>query len=95
MKKYVILMAICILVPAILVTYLLRTYSYERTEVEATVVECDDGHFQPDENCLRFARAALAKEDFENYNLYSILADEKGKEQVFSFDLMLTFTEGK
>jgi hypothetical protein len=64
-----------------------ETYSYEETQLEATVTECTEGNFHPDAAYMATANAYLAQQNYGLYSTYLALANNNGK-----YDYNITVT---
>lgn len=53
------------------------TYS-QQTEIEATVIKCEEGDFFPDQKYMTLAYASIAKDNMAMYAKYIKLAEENG-----------------
>lgn len=77
MKKYVALGIVAILF-VFMLTGCGEKYSYEKTEFEATVIQCEKGAFHPNASYLASANAYLAQENYGLWSMYLNLANANG-----------------
>lgn len=84
MKKYTLVLAIAILFVLVLSGCTVATV--EETEIEATVVSCEQGQFHPHATYTAMAVKCLKEKKATLYAYYSQLAEENG-----TYDYVVTF----
>ena len=55
-----------------------KNYSYERTELEAVVIECEEGTYHPDASYMAIANMYLAQNNLGMWSTYMNLANTNG-----------------
>lgn len=53
-------------------------YSYEQTELEAVVTQCEEGTYHPDASYMALANAYLAQKRYGLWSMYMSLANDNG-----------------
>ena len=77
MKRYVALGIVSILL-VFMLTGCEEKYSYEETEFEAIVIQCEKGTFHPDASYLSIADMYLAQKNYGLWSTYNSLANANG-----------------
>lgn len=77
MKRYVALGIVSILF-VVMLTGCGEKYSYEETEFEAIVIQCEKGTFHPDASYLSIANMYLAQKNSGLWSMYTSLANSNG-----------------
>lgn len=85
MKRYVTLgnvstlfvLMLLVIVPILIISFG-EKYSYEETEFEAIVIQCEEGTLNPDASFLSIANMYLAQQNYGMWNTYNSLAYSNG-----------------
>ena len=78
MKRFATLGIVSIFLFVIMLTGCGEKYSYEETEFEAVVVQCEKATFHPDASYLSIANMYLAQKNYGLWNMYTSLANSNG-----------------
>ena len=89
MKKYVTLGIVAILF-VFMLTGCGEKYSYEKTEFETIVIQCEKGEFHPDESYLTTADIYLAH---GNYTLWSMYTDWANANGTYDYNVTINIDE--
>lgn len=64
--------------------------SYEETEIETTVIQCDEGTYQPNESYIALANTYLAQGNVALYSSYIALANNNG---YYSYNITININD--
>lgn len=78
MKRFATLGIVSIFLFVVMLTGCGEKYSYEETEFEAIVIQCEKGTFHPDASYLSIANMYLAQKNYGLWNMYTSLANSNG-----------------
>lgn len=65
-------------------------YSYKETEIQATVIQCEQGTFHPDSYYYSLANMYLSQKDYGMWNMYLTLANSNGK---YDYNVIISINE--
>lgn len=77
MRKYTTLGILAILF-VFMLTGCGEKYSYEQTELEAVVIQCEEGTYNPDASYMAIANMYLAQQNYGMWSMYMSLANANG-----------------
>lgn len=77
MRKYTTLGILAILF-VFMLTGCGEKYSYEQTELEAVVIQCEEGTYNPDSSYMAIANMYLAQQNYRMWSMYMSLANANG-----------------